>query len=62
MFDNEDMLLGLEGDFQKHNASLAIATTVSHLRTLGTMDDVPALKQLSTSSTLLQHGITPQIY
>ncbi|KAH7412665.1 Mur ligase [Cadophora sp. MPI-SDFR-AT-0126] len=31
----EDVKLGLEGDFQKDNASLAIAVAASHLKTLG---------------------------
>ncbi|OBT49965.1 hypothetical protein VE04_09676 [Pseudogymnoascus sp. 24MN13] len=34
-FDNNELKLSLEGDFQKDNASLAIAALTSHLKTLG---------------------------
>ncbi|EKD17385.1 uncharacterized protein L3040_008424 [Drepanopeziza brunnea f. sp. 'multigermtubi'] len=36
---NDEVKLGLEGDFQKDNASLAIALASSHLRTLGIAKD-----------------------
>ncbi|KFY22542.1 hypothetical protein V493_06513 [Pseudogymnoascus sp. VKM F-4281 (FW-2241)] len=37
-FDNDQLKLGLEGDFQKDNASLAIAALSSHLRAIGHRD------------------------
>ena len=47
----EDVKLGLEGDFQKDNASLAIAIAASHLQTLG-VTEVP------TSTNLPEQFIT----
>ena len=41
--------LGLGGDFQKDNASLAIAVAMSHLRNMGITEGVPSLKELLTS-------------
>lgn len=53
--DREEVKLGLEGDFQKDNASLAIAAASSHLRSLGidiptTSLPLPFITALSTAS------------
>ncbi|PVH86510.1 FolC bifunctional protein [Cadophora sp. DSE1049] len=47
----EELKLGLEGDFQKDNASLAIAVAASHLKTLG-------VTEVITSTSLPHHFIT----
>lgn len=39
--------LGLLGDFQKDNASLAVATTTSYLRQMGVTEGVPELHELA---------------
>ena len=59
--DNGDVKLGMDGDYQKDNASLAISVAASHLRTLGTVEDIPSPGGISTSSTQLPekfiHGL-----
>lgn len=41
---SEQVKLGLEGDFQKDNASLAIAVAAAHLRSLGKLDETASLE------------------
>jgi folylpolyglutamate synthase len=43
---NGEVKMGLDGEFQKDNASLAVAVAASHLRTLGVMEDVPSPTEL----------------
>jgi folylpolyglutamate synthase len=47
-----DFKLGLGGDFQKDNASLAIAVATSHLQTIGPTALIPTLSQLLESEPL----------
>lgn len=44
---NGEVKLGLAGDFQKSNASLAVATAVAHLKTIG-LTDVPDPTNIET--------------
>lgn len=51
LLESGQVKLGLEGDFQKDNASLAIAVAASHLRSLEVTEDVPSI-ETSTSQDL----------
>jgi folylpolyglutamate synthase len=42
--DNEEVKLGVEGDFQKDNASLAIAVAEAHLKKIGFTEDLDSGK------------------
>ena len=53
---DREVRLGLGGDFQKDNATLAIAVATSHLRNMGITEGAPPLKELSTS----QEKLSPQ--
>jgi folylpolyglutamate synthase len=59
--DNGKVKLGLDGDFQKDNASLAISVAASHLRTLGMAEHIPFPEDISTSHPQLPekfvHGL-----
>ncbi|OBT98475.2 Folylpolyglutamate synthetase [Pseudogymnoascus verrucosus] len=52
-FDNNELKLSLEGDFQKDNASLAIAALTSHLKTLG----IAAIPETTTPPEI-QRGLS----
>ncbi|CZR56049.1 related to folC [Phialocephala subalpina] len=49
VLDDEIIKLGLDGDFQRDNASLAIVLAAAHLRTMGVSDGVTDLGALATS-------------
>jgi folylpolyglutamate synthase len=59
--DNGTIKLSLDGDFQKDNASLAIAVAASHLTALGITDQVPNTRELVQGSSTLPekfiHGV-----
>ena len=46
--DRDEVKIGLDGDFQKDNASLAVIVAVSHLQTLGIVDNVPSPDDIRT--------------
>lgn len=49
----KEVKLGLGGDFQKDNASLAVAVAVSHLRNIGITEDILTLKKVLNSQEKL---------
>jgi len=51
--DNGTIKLGLDGDFQKDNASLAIAVAASHLTALGITDQIPDPRELVPGASTL---------
>ena len=50
--------LGLAGEFQKMNASLAVEAAAAHLRTLGYDRDVPKLASKATLPEAFQRGLS----
>ncbi|KAE8449477.1 hypothetical protein EG329_008085 [Mollisiaceae sp. DMI_Dod_QoI] len=50
---DESIKLGLDGDFQKDNASLAVVLVASHLRIMGITDGVPEPEALASSQSPL---------
>ncbi|KAF8852835.1 FolC bifunctional protein [Acephala macrosclerotiorum] len=49
-FEEDAIKLGLDGDFQRDNASLAVVLAASHLRTIGASDGTPEPEALATST------------
>lgn len=56
--NDEGIKLGLDGDFQRDNASLAISVAASHLRTMGVCDGVPGTANIASLETLPREFIT----
>lgn len=55
--ESGDVVLGLAGDFQVSNASLAVAVAASHLRTLGVTGNVPQPWDPATMAALPQNFV-----
>ncbi|KUJ23916.1 FolC bifunctional protein [Mollisia scopiformis] len=53
LLDERNIKLGLDGDFQRDNASLAIVVASSHLRTMGISNGVPSPQPLIESPETL---------